>query len=243
MKTYYIYMIIGIIGILFTLLVVAVGVGYYTNHAPEGYTEEEAREGGETFLFICTPIMIVPSVIFLFLGLRGRARFQAIEDVADILKAYRRIKLTDLARKMGKTELEAEKLVMKCIEENLIHGYMDRQAQEFFTKDAMHQMPDSKSGWKCSACGAYNDSVILPGETAKCGYCGKIEAPRGIRAPPQQRPQPQMPYREPAAITPLQPHQMAAPIYGSTNCNRCGTPMVFVSQYNKWYCNRCGTYA
>lgn len=238
MESWKIYYVLGIVGLLIYLFLFIIGAAYLTIFQPEDYSREDSVTAGTLLISVCTPMLFLPSIIFFIIGWRGRSKFMMYEDVANVLKAYRRIKISELARKFNKPEYEAEKLVMECIERNLVNGYMDRQAQEFFTRDAMHQMPQSKSGWKCSACGAYNDSVILPGETAKCGYCGKIEAPKL-----QPRPQPQMPYREPAATTPLQPHQMAAPMYGSTNCNRCGTPMVFVSQYGKWYCNRCGIYA
>jgi len=215
---------LGILGLLFTLLSVVVGIDYYIGHGPDDYTEEEMIETGETFLFICTPSTMIPSILFLAYGLSERRKFQKLQDVADILKAYRRIKISELAQKINKTEMESEKMILECIEKELVQGYMDRMAGAFFTNDFLHQVRDAKHGWKCPACGAYNDKVVLPGEIAKCAYCRRVQAPENhqnvVPSPPQHQ------------MTTLQPNQ----------CRWCGTPLVFVSQYNRWFCGTCNRY-
>ena len=32
------------------------------------------------------------------------------------------------------------------------------------------------------------------------------------------------------------------PVYASQNCPRCGRPMTFIGQYNRWYCYPCRQY-
>ena len=231
MKSYPIFLVIGVIGILFTLLVLAVGLDYYIGDGSEDRSEEENKSTGQTFLYICTPILLIPSVIFFYIGWRWRSQYERLKDVADILKAYRRIKLPDLANKLQRTERESEKLVLECIEEGMIYGYMDRSANAFFTTDYLYQVRDAKHGWKCSACGAYNDSIVLPGETAKCKYCGRV-------LPPYQRAGDQRYYSSPTPSPPQRP----TPYRAATNCRWCGSPMVFISQYNRWYCNYCRRY-
>ena len=169
MESWKIYYVLGIVGLLIYLFLFIIGAAYLTIFQPEDYSREDSVTAGTLLISVCTPMLFLPSIIFFIIGWRGRSKFMMYEDVANVLKAYRRIKISELARKFNKPEYEAEKLVMECIERNLVNGYMDRQAQEFFTRDAMHQMPQSKSGWKCSACGAYNDSVILPGRPQNAG--------------------------------------------------------------------------
>lgn len=235
MRNDQIILVFGILGLLFSLLLVGIGLNYLYGSGVEDNTEQENHDAGMDMLFTCFPVFIIPSVIFFIYGYHTRMQFKEFEDVADVLKAYRRIKIADLARKLNTSEFEAEKMVLECIEHKLIHGYMDRQAGAFFTSDAMHQMSAAKSGWKCSACGGYNDSIILPGETAKCHYCGKLSAPAPGRTP--THPAPPTPMASPSPPPPIPPPPTA------TVCPWCRTPLVYVSQYGKWYCNRCARYA
>jgi hypothetical protein len=246
MKTWPIPLILGIIGLLLYFFFFMFAIGFSAGQFND--SESDISIYGEILLLFCTPALLLPSIILTYFGYRSRKKYEKLQEIADLLKAYRSIKLSDLARKIGKSEQETIELINKCLKEKLVYGHLDRTEMVFKTHDYVDQLPKSKQGWKCSSCGAFNDSLILPGETAKCGYCGKIDEPHIRRQPPQQRPQPQAPYREPAANTPRQPHQMAAqqpspPMYTPSFCNRCNTPMVFMSQYNKWFCNRCGTYA
>jgi hypothetical protein len=48
---------------------------------------------------------------------------------------------------------------------------MDRRTEEFFTMEFLTQTPNVMYGWKCTSCGAKNDSVILPGEVGQCEFC------------------------------------------------------------------------
>ncbi|MFW9877026.1 MAG: PCI domain-containing protein [Candidatus Thorarchaeota archaeon] len=243
MKTWPIPLILGIIGLLSYFLFFMFAIGFSAGQFND--SEGDYSFYGQMILIVCTPALLLPSIILTFFGYRSRKKYEKLQEIADLLKAYRSIKISDLARKIGKSEQEAIELINKCIKEKLVFGYLNQTENIFMTSDYTKQVPKSTQGWKCTACGAFNDSLILPGETAKCGYCGKIDDTH-IKRPQQQSPPP-APYREPAATTPAQPHQMAAqpppPMYSSTNCNLCGTPIVFVSQYNKWYCNRCGIYA
>jgi hypothetical protein len=248
LENYKIYIVLGILGILFSLVVLAAGIDYYFfEEETEETSEEENKNTGST-MFVCTPIIIIPSILFFVIGYRQRQTFHSIQDVADMLKAYRRIKISKIAQKLGKSEMEAEKMVLECIEKNLIQGYMDRQEGAFFTNDYMTQMTASKQGWKCPACGGYNDSIILPGEAAKCHYCGKLlpsgtisggpsaprSAPPPTAVPPPPQPQPVGGY----SLPPGPPPQTQA-----TTCQYCRGPLNYISQYGRWYCNYCRRYA
>ena len=259
MKTWYVLLILGIIILLLFLLVAIIGMAYLGGIGPEEYSQEEKHDSGVMILTVCSPVLLIPGIIFFAIGWRGRSHYNKLKDVADVLKAYRKIELSKLAQKLGRNEIETEKLVMKCVENKLIYGYIDRQAGAFFTGDYLSQVQDATHGWKCPSCGAYNDKVLLPGETAKCNYCGKLlpshlqpgiskpETPPlpPITPPPPPPPQPpvQQAYGSSPPPPPPPPPAPAGQAAGaSTTCPQCRSPLVFVSQYNKWFCDRCEIY-
>lgn len=58
--------------------------------------------------------------------------------------------------------------------------------------------------------------------------------PTPAQAPPQQAPAP-APQQRPPPPPPPQPPQYP--------CQKCGKPLTFIQQYNRWYCYTCQTYA
>ncbi len=196
-------------GFLLVMLFVVMGVDVAYLEENDGSDEDMPSEtDGKMYLFICSPIFLIPTLVFLIIGIIGLTKRRRNRELAETLKSHRRIKVEDFARKIGKTEMEAEKTIMRILEDKQLKGYMDRGTGEFFTMDFLDQTPNVRFGWKCPSCGAKNDSVILPGEMGRCKFCEtsippiggdepeKKEAPQqvaGHRAPPVPSPQPQPP--------------------------------------------------
>ena len=135
---------------------------------------------------LCTVVFLLPGIAIFSWGYKLGKKESELEKLAGYLKSYRRIKTSDVARKLGKTEYETEQLIIKCIEQNLIRGYFDRSSGEFFTYESMFeevQRPD-----KCPNCGASMYTRVLSGESAVCNYCGARFTP-----PPRSRPTPPPP--------------------------------------------------
>ena len=110
------------------------------------------------FFDICTPIGIIPGIICIAIGLILRNHQKRFEQIAELVRAYRRIKISELARKMGKTEFDTERILVQCIDRKLIEGYFDRNTGEFFTKEEMWQRLTIQN---CPRCGAPHDQIHL----------------------------------------------------------------------------------
>jgi hypothetical protein len=94
---------------------------------------------------------------------------QQYAEFAGYVQAYRRIRLDQLARKMGKTEFEVEAMLKHCLQRELLHGYIDRQAGEFMTSESIDHV---EAAIVCPQCGAPEDRIVLLGEERRCEACG-----------------------------------------------------------------------
>ncbi len=175
-----------------TILYCAVGCFFFAGMALfvglittfNGSSDESFTKGpGFLFLGICAPLTVLPGLVCLAIGLRGRRRAKRLEGLAGMLKAYRRIKISRIAAKLAVTELKAENLVVECLKAELLQGHIDRQTDEFFTQKAIDQRLHIGD---CPKCGAPHDQVRLLGETAKCDSCGSLlTEPKSPSSPPE----------------------------------------------------------
>jgi hypothetical protein len=170
---------------------------------------------GMTIVALCTATMLVPGIILFAMGRKIRREEEETTKIASYLQSFRRIKTSDVAKKLGKTEYEAEQLIIKCIQKGLIVGYFDRATGEFFTYQSMFQevgRPD-----KCPNCGASMYTRVLTGEDAVCNYCGTHFTPRPPPGAPQQPYYPQQQYQQqqrpapPQYGQPYPPYPQTAP--------------------------------
>lgn len=234
MKVWPVTLTLGIIGLITYLLFFMMAIAFSAGRYNEGGISYNIY--GEMLIFICTPTILLPSIILTYYGHRGRLKYKELTNVANYLKTYRTIKLTELASKLDKPELETKEIIKKCLKEKLVSGYLDPIENVFKTNEYFNHLPESKKGWKCTACGGFNDSIILPGETAKCNYCGKLQTSTTKSGSPAQ---PSLP----GPVAPPPPHPPPPhPPPTATTCRWCSAPLVYVSQYGKWFCNRCQRY-
>ncbi len=159
---YEIFMWLGISGYFFAFMLGIVGgVTFFSGGAePLG-----------TMCGVVLVLLIVGGTALLGLGLMGRRKQKHYEKVADLLRAYRRIKITKLAAKLGVTEMEAEYVIAECLGRELVEGYIDRREGEFFTKEALYQAMKIE---RCPICGAPPTELYLVGEEIQCKYCGTV---------------------------------------------------------------------
>ena len=159
---YEIFMYLGLSGFFFAFMLGIVGgVTFLTG-------------GPTTMRGMCVAVLvllIVGGLVLLAIGLRGRGRHKRLEKVADRLRAYRRIKITRLARKLEVTEMEAEYTIAECVGRGLVEGWFDRREGEFFTKEALYRVMNID---RCPICGAPPDELYLVGEEIQCKYCGSV---------------------------------------------------------------------
>jgi hypothetical protein len=166
-------LVIGIVVAICAVVVLAAGVDYRWGSGVDDNTDEENKDAGVQLL-ICTPFILIISGGFLLVGILGLVKRRRNKQYAEMLKANRRMKVAEFARKIGTNEFKAEKVLMEILEDDQVDGFMDRRTGEFFTMEFLEQTPNVMFGWKCDSCGAKNDSVILPGEKGQCSYCNTI---------------------------------------------------------------------
>lgn len=229
------YLWLGAVLILMGVFFDILGVTGATVAADEG---ENDFTMGMIVVGLCSATFLIPGIILFVMGWKMKREEQELGKIASYLKSYRRIKTSDVARKLGKTEFEAEQLIIKCIEKRLIVGYFDRSSGEFFTYQSLFEevrRPD-----KCPNCGASMYTRVLSGEDAVCNYCGAHftpPPPAGAqpysppqqyqpqqRPPPPQLQQPYPGYQQQAPSRPAPPPgppQGAAAVQTSVKCPSC----------------------
>ncbi len=154
-----IYLALGIAGLFFGFFFLLIGalVGSSTGF------------GG--MFYVCGIIGLIPGIIFIAMVFKMKKKDEDLESLGEILQAYRRIKMSDVARKLGVNEFEAERRVAKAIDMGFVKGYIDRNTHEFFTVESMGQVMHLTS---CPKCGAPREKLYLSGEQVKCSSCGSV---------------------------------------------------------------------
>ncbi len=128
---------------------------------------------GEIALWLCTPVTLAIGLGLIGYGLKVRGdvmrESRRMQELGGFLRTYRRIKISELARKLGVNEFEAERTVGRCIDLGFVEGFVDRSAGEFVAREAINQVAPISG---CPRCGAPPERIMLIGETNKCGACG-----------------------------------------------------------------------
>lgn len=120
---------------------------------------------------IFTLAIIIPGIKLFQSGVKLSKLEENLTQLAALIKTYRRISLSEIAKKFSITELEAEKLLNQAIDLDMIKGNMDRNTGEFFVSESLNEI---KKISFCPNCGASLSQVIHHGETAKCPACGSL---------------------------------------------------------------------
>jgi len=177
------YFMIGALLLVGGVLMVLTGI-VLTVSPPPGSPQFNA---GQTLIIgsLCTATGIVPGLLFIWRGFRARTFMKELEEFSGWVQAYRRITLSDLARKLGKSEMEAEKLLAAVIDKGLVRGFIDRSTNEFVIPEAIGQ---SLFVGTCPHCGGSVQRQFLIGETPVCPYCRSVIAPSAPPPPPMPPP-------------------------------------------------------
>jgi hypothetical protein len=131
-------------------------------------------------MYICVPGGLIPAAIALLLGLIEYRREKRLKEFATWLQTYRRIRMDELARKVGKTPMETERLLTRAIELMYVTGVIDRSTDEFVLASAEKQQVFVE---RCPHCGGVVNRWAFPEERFPCPYCNvAVEVPAS--APP-----------------------------------------------------------
>ncbi len=160
-----VYSTVGVLLLLLFAFGIVVGVAYffgYPYYQPENLPLLAA---------VCTPTALVPGIVLLVLGRKANRREKELVEFSAWVRTYRRIGLGELARKLGKREYEAEKVLVECVDRGLVKGFIDRSTNEFVIQEAVGQEFFLET---CPRCGANLQQRFLQGETVRCPYCQAV---------------------------------------------------------------------
>lgn len=115
--------------------------------------------------------IIIPGARVYLSGVKLSKLEETLKQLSVLIKTYRRISISEIAKKFNINEFEAEKLLNTAIELNLISGNMDRNTGEFFISESLNEI---KKISFCPNCGTSISQVIHKGETGKCPSCGSM---------------------------------------------------------------------
>ena len=154
-----IYLGLGIAGLFFGFFFLLIG------------TLVGSSTGFGSMFYVCGVVGLIPGIIFIAMLFKMKKKDEDLESLGEILQAYRRIKMSEVARKLNVNEFEAERQVAKAIDMGFVKGYIDRNTHEFFTIESMNQVIKINS---CPKCGAPREKLYLAGEEVRCGSCGSV---------------------------------------------------------------------
>ncbi len=130
--------------------------------------------------YICVPAGVVPATLALLLGGVEWHRAKALREFAALLGRYRRIRMDDLATKLGKTPVETERLLTRALELKYVAGVVDRATGEFVLAEAERQQVFVE---RCPHCGGVVNRWAFPEERFPCPYCSvAVEVPAEANA-------------------------------------------------------------
>ncbi len=115
--------------------------------------------------------VIVPGILVYRSGQKQAREEMKVRQLASLLSTYRRMTISELGRKLGVPESEAEILLTLAIDKEIISGHIDRATGEFFISGSSENIREIS---KCPFCGAPVSQVFHADETARCQNCGNL---------------------------------------------------------------------
>ena len=126
-------------------------------------------------IYICVPGGVFPGAVGLLFGVVEWHRERELKEFATWLQTYRRIRMDELARKVGKSPMETERLLNRAIELKYVAGVVDRSTDEFVLASAEKQQVFVE---RCPHCGGVVNRWAFPEERFPCPYCNvAVEVP------------------------------------------------------------------
>ncbi len=124
---------------------------------------------GVTVAAFCGALGVAPGLILTIYGVMQRKHVRALEEFTAILDSYRRADPRRLAKELGVTLVEVQRLFKEASALRLTRAYIDRATGEFVLYDAadVEQFVDA-----CPGCGAKIQRWVFPDDTFTCPYCG-----------------------------------------------------------------------
>ena len=131
---------------------------------------------------LCLAGGVFPGSLLILYGVVVWRKDRILDDFAAFVTNYRRIRVDDLATKIGKTRFETERLLAKATDREFLKGYIDRATDEFVVQTPAK---DQVYVGECPNCGGRVDRWAFVDEVMQCPYC---EAGVPLPTPTSKRP-------------------------------------------------------
>jgi hypothetical protein len=131
-------------------------------------TAAESLAPGLFFGSVC----LVPGLALFVYGRRARLDAEFVEAVTGMIRSHDRFTVEDLARKIGRTELETQAVIARIVASSRgIDLVFHRPTREYIHRQRLGQ--GQRVVEACPSCGApTKGEVVFDGERVPCAYCG-----------------------------------------------------------------------
>ena len=128
----------------------------------------------------CSSGGIFPGTLLVLLGWKAHKEETNLVEFSAWIKTYRRVRLDELARNLGKTRFETEKVLAKAVDRGLVHGVVDRTTDEFIVQEMIGRQIFVEV---CPHCGARINRWFLPEDRFVCSYCNQAILASSVGTP------------------------------------------------------------
>lgn len=112
-----------------------------------------------------------PGGLIVWRHTRNERERQFRAQLTGYLRTHDRFTVEEIAKKIGRTELETDRLVAEIVSEAALDLVFHRSDRAYMHRNRI--AAGAKVFDRCASCGAaLNHEVVLEGETATCAYCG-----------------------------------------------------------------------
>jgi hypothetical protein len=133
--------------------------------------ENDPKSRGAAYGFVILAALVgTPGGVILW-RTRLKERAQALrQQLAGYIRTFDAFTVEELARKIGKTEMETETLIASLAGEGGFRLAFHRQTRRYLHQDRLRQNHRCLS--RCPSCGAaMGNQVVFEGEVVCCQYC------------------------------------------------------------------------
>ncbi len=117
-------------------------------------------------------VLLVPGLLLFLYGRRVHRETEFLAAVTGLIRSHDRFSVPELARKIGRTELETEGIVARVIAaDNGVDLVFHRPSREYIHQSRL--TAGQRVVERCPSCGApTNREVVFDDEQVPCTFCG-----------------------------------------------------------------------
>jgi hypothetical protein len=128
--------VLGILFMIGTFIFLIISLFYFTIGLEE-YSDEENQEGGYVLTTCCVLPGLILGIIFLGRAYYITGKNKPMQDLANLLRGYRVIPISEVANRIKKSDYETEHLILTCITNGYVKGYINPKTREFVLDPAV----------------------------------------------------------------------------------------------------------